>query len=396
MKRSTDRILTTHVGSLARPDALVPLLKAQDLSQSYDNALFDKLVREAVTDVVRRQCAAGIDIVTDGEQSKSSFYRYVLERFSGFERRPPAPEQVNARGRSREFTAFPEFYAWADKIAEWAGGRNNDRNKDGIETCTGPVSYRGQAAIRRDLENLRAALQGQPHEEVFVPAISGPYIYANYPNAHYRTGEEYEQALCDAVREEYRAIIDAGFIVQIDDPRLVTYYMMTPGASVADCRKWVEKRIEAINYSLKGIPPEKVRFHTCYSIDVGPRLHDMELKDVVDLLFRINAGAYSFEMANPRHEHEYHVFEKNRPPEGKILMPGVISHTTNLVEHPELIAERIVRIAKLVGRENVIAGADCGFAASATRFNDTHPSIAYLKFAALAEGARIATRQLWK
>jgi 5-methyltetrahydropteroyltriglutamate--homocysteine methyltransferase len=396
MKRSTSRILTTHVGSLARPDALVPLLKAQDLAQPYDKALFDQLVREAVSDVVRRQCAAGVDVVTDGEQSKSSFYRYVLERFAGFERRPPTSDQVNARGRSREFTAFPEFYAWAEKIAEWAGGRNNDRNKAGIETCTGPVSYKGQAAIRRDLENLKAALNGQPHEEVFVPAISGPYIYANYPNLHYRTGEEYEQALCDAVREEYRAIVDAGFIVQVDDPRLVTYYMMTPGASVADCRKWVEKRIEAINYSLKGIPPEKVRFHTCYSIDVGPRLHDMELKDVVDLLFKINAGAYSFEMANPRHEHEYHVFEKNRPPEGKILIPGVISHTTNLVEHPELIAERIVRIAKLVGRENVLAGADCGFAASATRFNDTHPSIAYLKFAALAEGARLASRQLWK
>jgi 5-methyltetrahydropteroyltriglutamate--homocysteine methyltransferase len=395
MKRSSERILTTHVGSLARPEALVPLLKAQDLTQPYDKALFEKLVREAVAEVVRKQCEAGVDIVADGEQSKSSFYRYVLERFTGFERRPPGPEQVNARSRSREFAAFPEFYAWAEKIAEWAGGRNNDRNKAGIETCTGPVSYRGQAMIARDLENLKTALKGQPHEEVFVPAISSAYIYANYPNVHYRTAEEYEQALGDALREEYRAIIDAGFIVQIDDPRLVTYYMMTPGASVADCRKWVEGRIEAINYSLRGIPPEKVRFHTCYSIDVGPRLHDMELKDVVDLLFRINAGAYSFEMANPRHEHEYHVFEKQRPPEGRILIPGVISHTTNLVEHPDLIAERIVRVAKLVGRENVIAGADCGFAASATRFNDTHPSIAYLKFAALAEGARRASRQLW-
>jgi 5-methyltetrahydropteroyltriglutamate--homocysteine methyltransferase len=396
MKRSTDRILTTHVGSLARPDALVPLLKAQDLAQPYDKGLFAKLVREAVADVVAKQCEAGIDIVADGEQSKSSFYRYVLERFTGFERRPPRPEQVNARSRGREFTAFPEYYAWADKIAEWAGGRNNDRNKSGIETCTGPIAYRGQAAIQADIENLKLALKGRPHEDVFVPAISGPYIYANYPNAHYKTAEEYEQALCDAVREEYKAIIDAGFIVQIDDPRLVTYYMMTPGASVADCRKWVEKRIEAINYSLKGIPQEKVRFHTCYSIDCGPRLYDMELKDVVDLLFKINAGAYSFEMANPRHEHEYHVFEKSRPPEGKILIPGVISHTTNLVEHPELIAERIGRVAKLVGRENVIAGADCGFAASATRFNDTHSSIAYLKFAALAEGAKLATKQLWK
>ena len=395
MKRSTERILTTHVGSLARPDALVPLLRAQDLGQPYDKEIFARLVREAVTDVVHKQCAAGIDIVADGEQSKSSFYRYVLERFNGFERRPPAAGQVNARARSREFQAFPDFYAWAERIAEWAGGRDNDRNKHGIETCTGPISYKGQAAIRRDLENLKAALKGQPHEEVFVPAISGPYIYANYPNVYYRTGEEYEQALCDAAREEYRAIVDAGFIVQIDDPRLVTYYMMTPGASVRDCRKWVEKRIEAINYSLNGIPTENVRFHTCYSIDVGPRLHDMELKDIVDLLFKINAGAYSFEMANPRHEHEYHVFERHRPPDGKILIPGVISHTTNLVEHPELIAERIVRVARIVGRENVIAGADCGFAASATRFNDTHPSIAYLKFSSLAEGARLASRELW-
>src|SRR5262245_36100220 len=298
MKRSTSRILTTHVGSLARPDALVPLLRAQDLGQPYDREAFAKLVREAVTDVVHKQCATGIDIVADGEQSKSSFYRYVLERFNGFERRPPTPEQVNARSRGREFQAFPEFYAWAEKIAEWAGGRGNDRNNSGIETCTGPISYKGQAAVQRDIENLKAALMGQRHEEVFVPAISSGYIYANYPNAYDRTGEEYEHALSDALREEYRAITDAGFILQIDDPRLVTYYMMTPGASVADCRKWVEQRIEAINYSLKGIAPEKVRFHTCYSIDVGPRLHDMELKDVVDLLFTINAGAYSFEMAN--------------------------------------------------------------------------------------------------
>ncbi|MBI3045275.1 MAG: cobalamin-independent methionine synthase II family protein [Betaproteobacteria bacterium] len=395
MKRSTDRILTTHVGSLARPDALIPLLRAQDQGQPYDKEVFAKLVREAVTDVVRRQCAAGIDIVADGEQSKASFYRYVMERFNGFERRPPKPGQENPRSRGREFTAFPDYYAWAEKIAEWAGGRGNDRNKSGIEVCSGPISYKGQAMVKADIENLKVAVKGQRHEEIFVPAIASSYIYASYPNAYYKTGEEYEEALSNALREEYRAIINAGFVLQIDDPRLVTYYMMNPGLSVADCRKWAERRVEAINYSLRGIPPEKVRFHTCYSIDVGPRLHDMELKDIVDILFKINAGAYSFEMANPRHEHEYHVFEKHRPPDGKILIPGVISHTTNLVEHPELIAERIVRVARLVGRENVLAGADCGFAASATRFNDTHPSVAYLKFAALAEGARLASRQLW-
>ena len=221
------------------------------------------------------------------------------------------------------------------------------------------------------------------------------YLFATLANTFYRTDEEYEQALADALREEYRAIVDAGFVLQIDDPRLVTQYMMNPDLSVAECRKWAAKRVEAINYSLKGIPPEKVRFHTCYSIDVGPRIYDMELKDIADIILKIDAGAYSFEAANPRHEHEYRVFEQFRPPDGKILIPGVISHTTNLVEHPELIAERIVRFAKIVGRENVIAGADCGFAASAVRFNDTHPSVAWLKFAAMAEGARLATRQLW-
>ena len=182
---------------------------------------------------------------------------------------------------------------------------------------------------------------------------------------------------------------------EIDDPRLVTYYMMNPDKSVEECRRWAAQRVEAINYALRGIPPEKVRFHTCYSIDVGPRIHEMELKDIADIMLRIEAGAYSFEAANPRHEHEYHVFERVKVPEGKILIPGVISHTTNLVEHPELIAERIVRFARIVGRENVIAGADCGFAASGIRFNDVHPTAVWLKFAALAEGARLATRQLW-
>jgi 5-methyltetrahydropteroyltriglutamate--homocysteine methyltransferase len=229
-----------------------------------------------------------------------------------------------------------------------------------------------------------------------MPAIAPSYLFATLPNEFYRTDEEYEHALASALNEEYRAIVDAGFVLQVDDPRLITYYMMNPDCSVAECRKWAAQRVEAINESLRGIPPERIRFHTCYSIDVGPRVHDMELKDVVDIIFRINAGAYSFEAANPRHEHEYHVFEQFRPPDGKILIPGVISHTTNLVEHPELIAERIVRFATIVGRENVIAGADCGFAASGVRFNDTHPSVAWLKFAALAEGAHLASRQLWE
>lgn len=395
MKRSTDRILTTHVGSLSRPDALVQVLAAKERGQPYDREAYIRLVPEAVADVVRRQTDAGVDIVTDGEQGKASFFGYIVERFTGFERHPASPGQDGStRAASREYLDFPEYYAWSDRVAEGLGGRGNSR-QHGIDVCTGPVAYRGQDAVRADVATLKAALQGRPHEEVFLPAIAPSYIFATLPNRFYGTDEEYEQALADALHEEYRAIVDAGFVLQVDDPRLVTYYMMNPGTSVADCRTWAARRVEAINHALRDIPPERVRFHTCYSIDVGPRVHDMELKDIVDILFRIKAGAFSFEAANPRHEHEYHVFEQWKPPAGTILIPGVISHTTNLVEHPELIAERIVRFARIVGRENVIAGADCGFAASGTRFNDVHPTAVWLKFAALAEGARLATGKLW-
>ena len=395
MKRSTERILTSHVGSLARADSLIPLLRLREQGQPYDRDDLARLVREAVTDVVRQQVEAGIDVVTDGEQGKSSFYGYVVERFSGFERKPPdSGNELRPRAAGREYLAFPDYYAWSERIAEPFGGRGG-RGR-GVDTCTGPVSYKGHEAVQCDIANLKAAIKGRIIEDVFVPAISSAYVAATFANEYYRSHEEYEKAVSDALREEYKAIIDAGFILQIDDPRLVTYYMMHPELSVADCRTWAAERVEVINDSLRGIPPEKVRFHTCYSIDVGPRIHEMALKDIVDIIFKINAGAYSFEAANPRHEHEYHVFEGVKLPSDKILLPGVISHTTNLVEHPELIAERILRFAKIVGRENVIAGADCGFAASALRFNDTHPSVAWLKFAALAEGARLATRELWK
>ena len=395
MKRSTKRILTTHVGSLARPDSLIPLLRQREEGQPYDRDELAKRVREAVADVVRQQVEAGIDIINDGEQGKASFFGYVVERFSGFERKPLAPGEVRPRALGREYISFPDYYAWSERIAEPFGGRSGSRGH-GVDTCTGPVRYRGHAAVQADIDNLKAATKGQIHEDVFVPAIASSYVASTFANAYYRTYEEYEQAVSDALREEYKAIVDAGFILQIDDPRLVSYYMMNPHLSVADCRKWAAQRVEAINESIRGIPPEKVRFHTCYSIDVGPRIHEMDLKDIVDIILKINAGAYSFEAANPRHEHEYHVFERVKLPAGKILIPGVISHTTNLVEHPELVAERILRFANLVGRENVIAGADCGFAASALRFNDTHPSVAWLKFAALAEGARLATRELWQ
>jgi 5-methyltetrahydropteroyltriglutamate--homocysteine methyltransferase len=395
MKYSKERILTTHVGSLGRPDSLLPLLKLKEQQHPYDREELARRVREAVAEVVRRQVKAGIDIVTDGEQGKSGFFTYIVERFNGFERKQPAPgKEMRPRSAGREYLAFPDYYAWSERVAEPFGGRSGRAH--GVDTCTGPISYRGHAAVQADIDNLKSAIAGLGHEDIFVPAIAASYVAATFANEYYRTHEEYEQAVSDALREEYKAIVDAGFILQIDDPRLVTYYMMHPELSVADCRKWAAARVEAINESLRGIPPEKVRFHTCYSIDVGPRIHEMDLKDIVDIMLKINACAYSFEAANPRHEHEYHVFERVKLPEGKILIPGIISHTTNLVEHPELVAERILRFAKLVGRESVIAGADCGFAASALRFNDTHPSVAWLKFAALAEGARLATRELWK
>ena len=314
MKRSTERILTTHVGSLARPDALIPFLDQRIAGSRTTARRYTRLVREAVADVVRRQTEAGLDIVTDGEQGKASFFGYIVERFNGFERKPAAPGQEgNPRARAASTGTFPTTTRGpsASRNGPVAGGATA-----GTASTSAPdrSSYKGHAAVQTDIETLRAALKGLPHEEVFMPAIAPSYIFSTLANAFYRTGEEYEQALGDALREEYRAIVDAGFILQIDDPRLVTQYMMNPGLSVADCRKWAAQRVEAINYSLRDIPPEKVRFHTCYSIDVGPRVHDMELKDIVDVLFGIKAGAYSFEAANPRHEHEYHVFEQVRPP----------------------------------------------------------------------------------
>src|SRR5438445_1368234 len=395
MKRSTERILTTHVGSLARSDSLVPLLRLREHGQRYDREELARLVCEAVADLVRKQVEAGIDIVTDGEQGKASFFGYIVERFSGFERKPAAPgKEGRPRAAGREYLAFPDYYAWSERIAEPFGGRGGSRGH-GVDTCTGPVSYRGHEAVQADIDNLKAAVKGQTHEDVFMPAIASSYVASTFSNEYYRTHEEYEQAVSDAMREEYKAIVGAGFILQIDDPRLVTYYMMNPDLSVEDCRKWAAQRVEAINDSIRGIPPEKIRFHTCYSIDVGPRIHEMALKDIVDLMLKVNAGAYSFEAANPRHEHEWRVWEEVKLPEGKAIIPGVITHASNIVEHPEWIAERIVRYAGLVGRENVIAGSDCGFSSQATPNPEVHPDVVWAKFRALAEGASLATKALW-
>ena len=388
MKRSTDRILTTHVGSLPRPDDLRGLIQKKQQGEAIDETAFAARVKTAVAETVQRQAEIGIDIVADGEMGRIGFIPYVNERLAGIE--PSASvENANYWGQSREYRAFPEFYTWTASLPGTAGQTGRTR-----WVCTGPVSYKGHAALQRDIANLKAALEGQRHEEAFMPAVS-PSNLANWNrNEHYKTDEEYLYALADALREEYRAIIDAGLVLQVDDPLLASYYVMHPEASVEECRKWAAGRVEVLNHALRGLPASRIRYHTCYSINIGPRVHDMELKHLIDIMLRVNAGAYSFEAANPRHEHEWRVWESVKLPEGKSVIPGVITHSSNIVEHPELIAERIGRFAQAVGRENVIAGADCGFASFAAT-SEVHPSVVWVKLAALAEGARIASRELW-
>ncbi len=387
MRRSSDRILTTHVGSLARPGNVLDLLWAKERREAYDTGVFESAVRDAVTGIVKRQRDLGIDVVNDGEQSKSSFLTYIAERLTGFS--PSDKQGEDLWVESRETLAFPEFYDAHRKAREGLVA------KPVKLVCTGPVAYCGQAALQRDIANVKAAAAKAGAEEVFMTAVSPSDVEGQQPNQFYKTAEDYLHAIADAMHEEYRAIVDAGIILQIDDPRLLTYYISRPDLSVDDCRRWAKVRVEALNHALRGIPTDRVRFHTCYGINIGPRVHEMNLADIVDIMLEVNAGAYLFEAGNPRHEHEWTVWERVKVPDGKILVPGVISHSTPLVEHPELIAQRLVRYAKIVGRENVIGGADCGFASFAAKEQEIHPSIVWAKFQNLAEGARLASKQLW-
>ena len=387
MKRSVDRVLTTHVGSLARPHDLLRLMLAKERQQDYDRDEFEATVVRAVADVLRGQQEAGLDVVCDGEQGKASFLTYVSERLDGFEASQDSGEDL-WKG-SRETLAFPEFY------------EANQRLREGIVAqpvrlvCSSPVTYIGHEALQKDIDRLRDATSGLAAEEVFMTAISPSDVEGQQPNAFYASDEEYLYAIADAMHEEYQAIVDAGFLLQVDDPRLLTYYISEPDLSVEDCRKWAELRVEVLNHALRGIPEERIRFHTCYGINIGPRVHEMNLKDIVDIMLRVNASAYSFEAANPRHEHEWRVWQDVTLPDHKTLIPGVISHSTPLVEHPELIAQRLVRFASTVGRERVIGGSDCGFSSFANTEPEIHPTIVWAKFQALAEGARLASNELW-
>ena len=387
MKLSTDRILTTHVGSLPRPDDLFELMLARMDGKPVDEQAYAERVRQAVKDTVREQVAAGIDIVNDGEMGKPSFITYAASRLEGLEKREgnrPSPF-----ANTRETRDFPEYYQSA--LAEQVTARR----RRALMVCAGPIKYKGQAVLNAELQSLKAALQGSGATEAFVPAIAPSNIETTTPNEHYKTAEEYVFAIADAMREEYKAIVDAGFLLQIDDPFLVTYYIMRPELSIAECRKWAEVRVEALNAALKGIPADRIRFHTCYSVNMGPRVHDMQLKDIVDIILKVNAAAYTFEAANPRHEHEWEEWKRAKIPDDKVLLPGVITQSTVLVEHPELVAQRLCRFAGVVGRERVIASADCGFASFAGS-NEVHPSIVWAKFKSLLDGSRIASKQLWK
>ncbi len=385
MKRSTDRIFITHAGSLARPKDLLEMMDAKLRGFPYDEAAYAKRIRSAVAEVVRRQVECGIDIVTDGEQSKPSFNAYLIERLTGFEPVGSSEERVAARMQTDEARAFPEYYE--KYFAEHMCGVGPNRPV----VCTGPITYQGQNLVRADIDNLKAALSGLHPEEVFMPAIAPGF----FTNQYYRSDEEFQYALAEALRVEYQAIVDAGFILQIDDPSLTRLYRTDPSFTVAQRARDAELYIDALNHALRGIPPQKIRYHTCYGINEGPRLFDIPLKAIIGLMLKVNAEAISFEAANPRHEHEWRLWEEVKLPPGKILIPGVITQSSNIVEHPELVAERICRFAKLVGRENVIGGSDCGFSSQATFTPEIHPTVVWAKFKALAEGAAIATRQLW-
>jgi len=377
------RIVTTHVGGLPRSNDLSRLLFARMTHQPYDAERLFWENRKAVREIVSRQFELGIDIVSDGEQSKTSFQYYVTDRLSGIEEITPKQGQR----RTRENMAFPAFY----RDGAHAG------SAQAKFACTGPIRYTGQGQLSANLDNLKAALGDSDPLEVFVPSVSPSSCTGLMENSFYQSDEEHLFAVAEAMREEYSTIVNSGFMVQIDDPRLAMHYMLTPDETVEQSRAWARRRIEALNYALRDISSDRVRHHTCYGINAGPRTSDMEMKHLADLVIMINADYYSFEMANPRHEHEWRVWEHVRLPEGKALLPGCITHASVIVEHPELVAERIVRLARIVGRERVVASSDCGFASTLAPDlpPEIEPEIVWVKLQSLVEGARLATEVLW-
>jgi 5-methyltetrahydropteroyltriglutamate--homocysteine methyltransferase len=382
MKRSSDRILTSHAGSLPRPDDLRALLVAKHLGEPYDAAVFADRVRAAVADVVRKQIECGLDVVNDGEMSKINFTSYARERLGGVTQRKHQPGDPSFKIWGRDEAEFPEYFA----------AINPFRTQAGVDyaVCSSPLKYVGYEAVQTDIRNLKAALAEATAAEAFMTAVAPGTIEHWLMNEYYADEESYLTAIAEAMREEYQAIVGAGFILQIDDPDLGDAWQMHPEMDVRAYRRFAELRLDVLNHALRGIPADRVRFHMCWGSYHGPHKYDLPLDQIVDLVLKVNAECYSIEASNPRHEHEWRVWEKVKLPEGKTLMPGVVGHASDFVEHPELVAERLGRYARLAGRNNVIAGTDCGLG---TRVG--HPKIAWAKFEAMAEGAKLASQQLW-
>ena len=385
IQQNTNRIQTTHIGSLPRPHCLLDVMKLKYAGKPYDQAAYDATLKRAVADSVKKQIECGIDIVTDGEFSKPGFFTYIRERLEGFEQRPGQKMVLF----QKEIAAFPEYYEQYFKEAMLGGAIL----PISPAVCVGPVKYRGEKLLAIDIANLKAAATaaGVRPDHVFLPATAPSGVGVN---EHYKSDEDYYFALASELGKEYRAIVDAGILLQVDDPFLPDIFY-EPGLDEKQMARRAQIYVDAINEALKGLPAERVRFHTCYGINEGPRLYEAALSQIIAYVLKINAGSFSFEGANPRHEHEYHLFESVKVPDGKVLVPGVITHASNIVEHPELIAERIIRYAKLVGRENVIAGADCGFSSQALYRTEVHPTVVWEKFKAMRVGADIATKKLW-
>jgi 5-methyltetrahydropteroyltriglutamate--homocysteine methyltransferase len=373
MKRSTDRILTTHVGSLIRPKSLLehaPDEREQELKRS-------------VAAIVARQAEAGIDIVNDGEFGKSGWANYALERITGFEPRPDTLYPAVWLGRDRE--RFAEFMA-----AEFPRGVKGTPG----HACVGPITYQGHASVRRDLANLKAAAAAAKVEDMFFTAVAPASVGYDARNEHYASERDYVMAIAQALREEYLEIHKSGVVLQVDDAVLANMYDHLVAQSRQHYRDWAELRVDALNHALEGIPEDRIRYHVCFGSWHVPHVADAALEDIVDLVLKVRAGAYSIEAANVRHEHEWRVWQRVKLPAGKILIPGVVTHHTTTVEHPRVVADRIATFAKMVGRENVVAGTDCGFAQGET-IQRVHPQVMWAKLESLAEGARLASKELW-
>jgi 5-methyltetrahydropteroyltriglutamate--homocysteine methyltransferase len=375
MKRSRERILTTHTGSLARPPDLLQMLLAREEGQPVDSSIFGATVRRAVTETVQRQVETGLDIVNDGEQSKISFATYVRERLHGFGGADePRPTSLEAR-------EFPEY----------AARRAFPYRRP---ACNAPIAWKDFAAVETDIANLKAATAGLPVQEVFMPAVSPGTLANFFPNRYYPTREAYLEAISEVMKREYEAIVQAGFLLQLDCPDLALRSTWFPDLSMSEFRTVVAQNVEALNAATRDIPAEHVRVHVCWGAGEAPRNHDVPLRDIVDVLLKARPAALSIMGANGRHEHEWKVWQDVPLPEGKVLIPGVIDSTTNIIEHPEVVADRLVRYANVLGRENIIAGVDCGFGTNA-RTDQVDAKIAWAKLRALVEGAELATRALW-